>query len=174
MGFGTLQAPCHLLLQAVACSALFPGQTSSTSSFKKKGWKEEVIHRFQELCIQDTVAPSACRRLVVLKDAIRDCSTKRGRLVNEEVEESKLPSDDILGYTMACIKALQRGSDNRVRQLRSLCSQLAAIVPENPQASETASLCASLRDEAVKLSRQIIAADLRDLSDNPPADQRYR
>jgi len=45
------------------------------ASFKRAGWKEEVIARFQELSIQDTIATNPCRRLLLLKDAIRDRSS---------------------------------------------------------------------------------------------------
>jgi len=50
--------------------------------FQRKGWKEEVIARFHELCPSDSIYLSPCRRLLLLKDAIRECSVKGGQYEN--------------------------------------------------------------------------------------------
>jgi hypothetical protein len=47
--------------------------------FNRNGWRDEVSERFAELCVQDTIYPSPCRRLLLLKDAIRECSNKGGQ-----------------------------------------------------------------------------------------------
>jgi len=54
-----------------------PGETRPLQShvFNRPGWANDVIEVFKAKCIQDHIAPSACRRLVLLKDAIREAST---------------------------------------------------------------------------------------------------
>ena len=135
--------------------------------FKRKGWADEVIRDFQERCQQDTVAPSACRSLVLLKDAIRCCSQDEG--MDGETVEEPLPEDD-LGIIMACLKAFERKGFTRIAKLRRNCAALDALLPPSPETCNTAQVCSSLRDEAVRLSRLIITGEIQELSRSPPDD----
>jgi hypothetical protein len=142
--------------------------------FKRNGWKEEVTARFAELCVQDTIHPSPCRRLVLLKDAIRECSIVGGQYEHGDPKGEDPPPDDRLGYVLACIKAVEKGNAERVNTLRSRCTKLAQLVPAVYSNVEKGGICGALRCEAVVLSRQIVAAEIQELSLNPPSDPEER
>ena len=143
-------------------------------AFNRKGWADEVLQSFSEMCVQDTVVPSPNRRLLLLKDAIRVCSL--GGEGDGDTENSPPPPEDQLGLTLACIKALEKRNHNRVAQLRQLDDFLAQHIPHQYETRGIASICSVLRDRAVSLSRQIITEDIRELSLHPPdePDERTR
>ncbi len=136
--------------------------------FKREGWREDVVKRFTELSNQDTIAPSACRGLILIKDAFRECSTKGGQYENGDPEGDPPPPDDKLGYITSCIKAIERGNAKRVAQIRNHCSFLAERIPAHRSRGEVSDICQKLRDEAVSTSRQIVAEEIQQLSLNPP------
>jgi hypothetical protein len=142
--------------------------------FQRKGWKEEVTARFAELCVQDTIHLSPCRKLVLLKDAIRECSIAGGQYEQGDPSGTDLPPDDELGYIMSCIKAVEKGNAERVNLLRSRCTQIAQLIPAAYTIGERGGICGILRCEAVRLSRQIVAAEIQELSLNPPSDPEDR
>jgi len=137
--------------------------------FKQKGWTEEVFQTFSEMCVQDTVSPSPCRRLLLLKDAIRACSHGGHVTVGAASEDPPLPEDQ-LGLTLACIKAVEKRNHHRVAQLRRLDDFLAQKVPSNYEARDIANICNVLRGQAVTLSRQIISQEIHELSLHPPEE----
>ena len=134
--------------------------------FKQKGWADHVIRDFKDRCVHDSVGPSPLRLLVLLKDSIRECSGS-GSFSQEEKDQD---NEDELGATLACLKALERGSHKRIAQLRQRSREIRDLVPPEYGPDNVAAIVGALRERAVNLSRRIISEDVQELIQNPPED----
>ena len=77
------------------------------AEFRRDGWQEEVQNHFKLLCMQETHLNNPIRRLLLLKDAIRNVyDLHRGDF---KAPDKDCPPDDKLGFTMACLRAIGRG-----------------------------------------------------------------
>ena len=77
------------------------------SVIKKAGWADAVKSAFQRVCKKDRELVNPIRRLVLLKDAIKEVSRFFYNL--EEFDRSEaLGPDDAQGYSMACLRALEK------------------------------------------------------------------
>lgn len=68
---------------------------------KKAGWADAVVSTFQRLCKKDRELVIPIRRLVLLKDAIKETGRFFRNLEDSDRSEALGP-DDAQGYTMAC------------------------------------------------------------------------
>jgi len=139
--------------------------------FKREGWANEVERDFRERCEQDLVKPSPCRRLVLLKDSIRQCSQEKA---GGEVADSNPTPEDDLGVFLACLKSLGRRNYTRVASLRRSCPRLDTLLPHAPETGNMSQMCKNLRDTSVEMSRDIITEEIQALARSPPSDQEER
>ena len=79
----------------------------SPKDLAKDGWGTSVIFNFQRNCLGDRDLENPIRRLVLLKDAIKE-TTKVYRNIEEFNRTEKLGPDDKQGYTMTCLRARER------------------------------------------------------------------
>jgi len=148
-----------------------PGETRPLQShvFNRPGWANDVIEVFKAKCIQDHIAPSACRRLVLLKDAIREASTTdHNRDNNVHLQENQ--HDDGLGHTMACLKCLAEGSISRAERCISRDPTLRSLVRSPILPHNIGYVVHKLREHAAELAREAIHRDTNLLANFPPDD----
>jgi len=142
--------------------------------FKRKGWAQDVCAAFQLKCAQDHISSSACRRLVLLKDAIREESNNYNPNEYEEgsctLESSKNTLDDSLGHTMAALKCISLRSFQRADRCIASDPSLRALVPTPMNLNNIGDAVHKLREHAVALSREIIHRDANHLVNTPPED----
>jgi len=141
-------------------------------AFKRPGWANDVFEVFKDKCRQDHIAPSACRRLILLKDAIREESTD---VRNDDCSNENQPvPDDSLGHTMACLKCLARGSLSSAERCISRDPTLGSLLttPLDPRTLQHA--VHKLREHAMELAREVIHRDAQNLANSPPDDPEER
>jgi hypothetical protein len=140
-----------------------------------EGWVDKVTRNFKYRCERDAehFPASPPRLLVLLKDSIREVSNDA--VADEGNSETKnkegLGGEDKLGITLAMVKAIESRNLARAAVIRQWDAELAALVPEEPEVAQLPHLSSSLRAHAINLARNNIAADCRELSENPPGEE---
>ena len=79
-----------------------------------------------------------------------------------------------MGLLLACAKYIEKGEYFKASKLRMRDGWLRKSVPSYISASNAGDACFKIREEAAAVSRQIIASELSDLSNNPPEDSDER
>jgi len=131
------------------------------SEFRREGWQADVLNHFQFLCINEQHLNNPIRRLLLLKDSIRNVyDLHKGEF--KEPEEGSLP-DDKLGFTMSCLRAVGRGRWNLANRCAESYPKLREWIHKdkhfiNPQESN------SLRDHAVQLYREQVNNEIHSLN----------
>ena len=137
------------------------------SEFKREGWRNEVQDHFMFLCRNEIHLNNPIRRLLLMKDSIRNVyELHRGEF--KKLEEDCLP-DDKLGFTMSCLRAVRHGRwalANRCAdsypKLRDWIHKQKYFVP--PQD------IAKIRDHAIELYREQVNIDIQSLGRSEESD----
>jgi len=141
-----------------------PGQRPITQAdVSKEGWAADVQNRFFSLCHADSQAHNAIRRLILLKDAIRYVTEERRGGDCPPVEETA-PPDDKLGFTMSCIRNLERGNWQGVQRCCNAYPTLKEWIHSGANFGIDANNVRKLRDHALGLAREQIQHEIHDLS----------
>lgn len=132
-------------------------------------WDSKVIERFKYLCSQDFAVDNPIRRLLLLKDAIKE-TTEQLRELSENTINGEAAPDDKLGYTMSCIRALETGRQHRVLQCCRAYLPLKDWINQKDVFANLNSSIDQLREHAVALAREQIQLDIESLSRDLDAD----
>jgi len=149
--------------------------------FKREGWSDSVVANFTAKCKQDHLPASACRRLVLLKDAIRDSSISYNDVEQNvpersdgALEEHEPVLDDALGVTMACLKCISSRCFSRAEKCIRSSRPLREAISLPLNFHDLGNVIHQLREQAVNLSREIIHRDIAGLSNSPPDEPEER
>ena len=139
------------------------------SIIKKAGWADAVVSAFQRLCRNDRIgAENPVRRLVLLKDAIKETS-RNFRNIDEFDRIEELGPDDAQGYTMACLRALEKEDRGCVEKCGGRYPKLQEWTRQyltNNSHSTRAYAINNIRNHAVELARDEITRDTAAIQDN--------
>ena len=126
----------------------------------KKRWQERIQLSFDAKKKEDEYAGLASRRLLLLKEAIGEVAL---RMADEKTIDVAQEMEDKIGWTMTCIRAIEKANLNTVRKCVLAYHKIADIIsPLGPYTRSLPSFVA-LEDHAVEFSRRTIMAELSSL-----------
>jgi len=134
----------------------------ATSEVQRENWSAEVQQHFSYLCLQDSLSHNAIRRLILLKDAIRYVSSNPGEGDPSPIDDNTSP-DDKLGFTMSCLRALERRHVKGVDKCCKAYPKLREWIPDNANFLVDAREIRKIRDHAIELAREQIQHEIHDL-----------
>ena len=139
----------------------------------KEGWAAGVKCTFDRLCTQDTAVANPFRRLVLLKDAmIQTTSCFRNIDTLHGMQEHK--TDDEIGYSMACLRALERKDTKAVSRFCRVCPKLLDFIPYQDTTMLLTCRMQALREHIIELHRKQIGEDVQELSGEGCSDPEER
>jgi len=143
-----------------------------TCEFHKEGWKEKVVSQFGYLCRGDRAIANPVRRLLLLKDAIRNVHQSSKEDLQSEEDQACSP-DDKLGYTMSCIRAIDCGRHALALKFAKAYPKLMEWIPAADQRHTSIYDITSIRNHALELARQQIQDEINsiNLGTDDPADK---
>ena len=144
----------------------------STSAFHHLDWRRRVSLAWGEAVRQDQLSENPFRRLVLLKRAIREVTL---RMEKERIPRQARTASERLDSTMAFIRAVEMLHLDRARELAKIYPDLTSFVDLSAPAPHELPGLHSLRDHAVSLAKDSLAADMREFQreqDNIPESVR--
>ena len=137
------------------------------SVIKKAGWADAVVSTFQRLCKKDGDLENPIRRLVLLKDAIKETCRFFSNLEDFDRSEALGP-DDAQGHTMTCLRALEREDLGCVEKCGKKYNKLQEwTLPYTKSGNLTshANAIINIRNHAIELARDEISRDTNAIRD---------
>ena len=120
-------------------------------------WPKRVALRFNELQRTDTLADQAIRRMLLLKQAIREVSITMGRQMRHDAAKTK---EDKLGWTMTFLRAAEEVRLKTMEKCALAYPYLTGLVKhQNPNIRANGGLD-GVREHAVELARGSVTEDL--------------
>jgi len=142
-----------------------PGQKAiPANEFSREGWKESVIQNFRFLCKDDDQITNPARKLLLLKDAIRNTYNMRHEDSLSLSEEASSSPDDKLGYAMSCLKAIESGRADRASRCARAYPRLWEWIPDQPDDLHVSAKVAAIRNHVLELAREQIRIDIHSVS----------
>ena len=143
------------------------------SELKRDGWDKKVLANFHYLCEGDPMINNPARRLLLLKDAIRNTYELNREDMGGLARNASSP-DDRLGFTLSCLRALEQGRHDRVFKYAQAYPKLMDWIPREVNQSDMAYRVSNIRDHAVELARIQIEQEIQSInlgSFEEPADR---
>ena len=141
--------------------------------FKRQGWKTKVLDNFHYLSEGDPLINNPARRLLRLKDAIRNTYELNKEDMCSLARTANSP-DDKLGFTLSCLRALERGQHGGAFKCAQAYPKLMDWIPREVNQADMASRVCHIRDHAVELARIQIEQEIQSInlgSFEEPADR---
>jgi exonuclease III len=127
---------------------------------KDPRWSQRVALRYGELRRSDASEDQPIRRLLLIKQAIRDVCKK---MDNEQTEREAVSTDDKLGWTMRYIRTAEELRFGALRKCVQAYPHLISLAhPDDPNSRLGTGLQA-VRQHAIELARTAVADDIHKL-----------
>ena len=127
---------------------------------KDPRWSQRVALRYGELRRSDASEDQPIRRLLLIKQAIRDVCKK---MDNEQTEREAVSTDDKLGWAMRYIRAAEELRFGALRKCVQAYPHLISLAhPDDPNSRLGTGLQA-VRQHAIELARTAVADDIHKL-----------
>ena len=148
------------------------------SDVQKPGWVQEVQSAFQRTCRDDPGIENPIRRLVLLKDAIKE-ATKKMKNIEDFDRIEALGPEDLQGYTMTCLRALEREDlgcvekcGHKYHRLQEWTRSLLGSNSKDRATINTlrAAAIQGVRNHSLELAREEIGRDAAAIRDNYAED----
>jgi len=151
-----------------------PGQKPiPIHEFAREGWKETVLENFHYLCRGDPTNVNPARRLLLLKDAIRNVHELRKE--DSQIHDgSACAPDDRLGFAMGCLKAVESGRGDWALNCARAYPKLMEWIPRVDNDIHLCDRLASIREHVLELAREQIQADIHSINTAEGLEQEDR
>ena len=159
--------------RATPCPKKGDDKPIAPKDLQKKGWAPSVLSTFQRMCKSDP-GDNPVRRLVLLKDAIKE-TTRVFKNIEDIDRIEALGPDDLQGYAMTCLRALEKDDLGCVAKcgrsyprLQQWVHNLVFSTSKDPLIRNNlrASAILSVRNHVVELAREEIGRDATAIRDN--------
>ena len=133
------------------------------SEFKREGWVQKVFANFQYLSNGDPMINNPARRLLLLKDAIRNSYELNVEDMGGFAQKATSP-DDRLGFTLSCLRAMERGQHDRVFKCAQAYPKFMEWIPREVNQQDMATRVNNIREHAVELARTQIEHEIHSIN----------
>jgi len=134
------------------------------SIVKDDAWKLGVTLGYQDLLKDDPDRDDPFRKLFLLKQSIKDCSS---RLMQEKRESAQLGAcnlvDDKVGWTMKAVRAIEKGHRGVLLKCIQAYPQIGKLINPYDDNIRSRRGFTLLRDHAVQLHRECLLDELREI-----------
>jgi len=159
-----------IVFSRITAKPKHPGQTNiPMSECLKEGWKESVVEHFKFLCQGEQLIENPVRRLLLLKDAIRNTYEMKSEESQNRMGTDCSP-DDKLGFAMSCLKAIESGRFTVAWKCARAYARLIEWMPRWDNDEQLDYKVANLREHVLELAREQIQSDIHSISSEDQLD----